>query len=102
MHEVQMAVARIGQVKARAGREAALRERLEFLTRHIAGLQGCISCQLFQSQADPTVMLMIETWENLDTHKNAVMDIPKEEIAAFMQMIDGRPTGEYYEEVLRQ
>jgi hypothetical protein len=95
-------IARIGETRAKAGFEDALRTKLESLVTQIAALPGCLGCELYVSKDEPVRMLMIERWESLDAHKGAVMDIPPEEIAEFMKMLDGRPSGAYFSEVARQ
>jgi quinol monooxygenase YgiN len=97
-----MSVARIGETRAKPGFEDALRAKLESLVTQIAALPGCISCELFVSEDEPSRMLMIERWESKAAHKGAVMNIPPEEIAEFMKMLDGRPSGAYFSEVARK
>lgn len=96
-----MGIARIGETRAKAGFESALRAKLESLVTQIAALPGCTGCELFVSRDEPTRMLMIERWESLEAHKAAVMNISPEEINDFMKMLDGRPSGSYFEEAAR-
>lgn len=93
-----MGVARIGHVRARAGSEDALLARLRELAPQIASLPGCLGCEVMRSREDPAGLLMIERWTSIDAHRSAVMDIPKDDIAEFMKMVDGPMTGEYYDE----
>ena len=94
-----MSVIRLGEVKAREGAEDALRARLEKLVPEIAGLEGCISCELLQSHAAPPTFVIIERWESLAAHAKAANEIPKDDIAEFMKLVDGRPRGDYYDSI---
>lgn len=94
-----MAIARIGEVRARTGSEDALRERLVELIAEIASLPGCSSCELLAAREEPARFMIIERWDSLETHSGAVMRIPKEEIAAFMRLVEGPLVGAYWDEV---
>lgn len=95
-----MSIARIGEVRARAGSEEALRERLLGLIAEIAALDGCSSCELLRSHEDDGRFMIIERWDSLEAHTGAVMNIPKDEIAEFMRLVDGPLSGAYWQEVL--
>ena len=39
-----------------------------------------------------------EVWDSVDSHKAAVKDIPPEMIMKVMELLEDRPSGEYFHE----
>lgn len=94
-----MPVVRIGEVRARPGSESALRERLVRLVAEIASLPGCTGCELLGAHDEPARFMIVERWQSRAAHEGAVIAIPKDEIAAFMRLVEGPLSGAYWDEV---
>ena len=60
--------------------------------------RGCLSCKLLQSQDDPTRVVLLEAWDRIESHTAAVKDISPEVTTTLMELLDGRPSGEYFHE----
>ena len=61
----------LARLKARAGKEKALRGVLEGLVAPTLKEPGCISYQMWANQEDPTEFTFVEEWANaaaLDAH----------------------------------
>jgi len=91
-----MSVTRINDFRAKEGKADALRALLMQVIPSIASLKGCLSCKLRQSQDTPSRFVVLEVWDSVDSHKAAVKDIPPEMLMAVMELLDGRPSGEYF------
>jgi quinol monooxygenase YgiN len=57
-----------------------------------------LSCKLLQSQDDPTRVVLLEAWDRIESHTAAVKDISPEVTTTLMELLDGRPSGEYFHE----
>ncbi len=92
-----MSVAYIGHSQAKEGESEEFRE---FLTSVVApavqASQGCESCQVFQSQEEPTKFVVVEVWTSVEAHRASVKTIPASSIEAFMKLVAGPPSGGYY------
>jgi heme oxygenase (mycobilin-producing) len=97
-----VSIARIGESRSKAGMHAALREFLLSIMPSILSSRGCLSCELFQDQEDPTKFVMIEVWENIEAHQASVKNIPPEKIREIMPLLAGSPGGRYYVTVTQQ
>ena len=93
-----MSVTRINDFRAKEGRVDALRTLLEQVIPSIASSHGCLSCKLLQSQDSPARLVVLEVWDSIESHKTAVKHIPPEMFATVMDLLDGRPFGEYFRE----
>ena len=91
-----MSVTRIGEFQAREGLIDELREFLISILPGIRSSQGCESVQLYQSQDDPSNFLMIEVWENRETHHASVKNIPPEKLSEIQPLLATSPSGGYY------
>jgi quinol monooxygenase YgiN len=91
-----MSVTRINDFRAKEGKADALRALLMQVIPSIASLKGCLSCKLLQSQDTPSRFVVLEVWDSVDSHKAAVKDIPPEMLMAVIELLDGRPSGEYF------
>lgn len=61
----------IARVRAKAGRQARLRQELQRLLAPTRAEAGCISYDLHQSQTDPALFVFYENWKSqadLDAH----------------------------------
>ena len=93
-----MSVTRINDFWAKEGKADALRAFLGQVIPSIASSRGCVSCKLLQSQDNPARFVVLEVWDSIESHKAAVKDIPPDVFATVMELLDGRPSGEYFHE----
>jgi quinol monooxygenase YgiN len=93
-----MNVTRINDFRAKESNAEALRAFLGQVIPSIASSRGCLSCKLLQSQDNPARFVVIEVWDSIESHMAAVKDIPPEMFASAMELLDGRPSGEYFHE----
>jgi quinol monooxygenase YgiN len=93
-----MSVTRINDFRAKEGKVDALRAFLGQIIPSIASSKGCLSCKLLQSQDNPARFVVLEVWDSVESHKAAVKDIPPEMFMTVMELLDGRPSGEYFRE----
>jgi heme oxygenase (mycobilin-producing) len=85
-------------ISGRKGKADALRAFLGQVIPTVASSRGCLSCKLLQSQDNPARLVILEVWESVESHKAAVKNIPPEMLATIMELLDGRPSGEYFRE----
>lgn len=93
-----MSVTRINDFRAKEGQAETLRALLGQAIPSIASSRGCLSCKLLQSQDSPARFVVLEVWDSVESHKAAVKDIPPEMLMTVMEILDGRPSGEYFDE----
>jgi quinol monooxygenase YgiN len=93
-----MSVTRINEFRAKEGKADELRAFLTRIVLTIASSSGCLSCQLLQSHENPTRFIVIEVWDSIESHEASMRDIPPEEFAEVMTLLNGTPVGEYYYE----
>jgi quinol monooxygenase YgiN len=92
-----MSIARIGEMKARAGEEEALQTFIDtVIVPGVTASPGCEACHVYQSQEEPTRFLIIELWESIEAHKGAVREISAEEINTVKKLLADMPSGAYY------
>ncbi|SRR5689334_11099470 len=91
-----MSVARIGETQAKPETAQALRDFLLSIMPGIKLSQGCESVTLYQSQDDPTKFTMIEIWDNVESHRASVNNIPPEKLAEIRPLLASTPSGSYY------
>jgi quinol monooxygenase YgiN len=61
----------VAVITAKPGQEATVRDALDALVAPTRAEEGCLSYELFESQADPTTFITIELWrsqDDLDAH----------------------------------
>lgn len=92
-----MSVYRIGEIRAKQGSIEAMREFLLSIVPEIQASAGCEAVQLFQSEEDPARFLMIETWESTRAHEASVKNIPAEQLGQIRPLLDGSPSGAYFQ-----
>lgn len=91
-----MSITRINEFQARDGEGKALYNFLKSILPLVQDSEGNISCKILQNEEDPTQILVIEVWENKETHAASVKNIPKELLQEAMQYIAAPPKGAYY------
>lgn len=90
----------VATIKAKDGKEAALREVLEGLLAKTRAEVGCLNYDLHRSVDDPRTFLFHENWESkghLDRH----LETPHLTAfkARFDELLDGHPTIELFERI---
>lgn len=93
-----MAITRINDFKAAAGKEGALREFLGSIIATIKGAPGCLGVELLVHVDESGTFAIVEQWESVDAHKAAASRIPPALMATFMPLIAEPPKGRYYTE----
>jgi len=73
----------------------ALRSVLPLIRR----ADGCLSCQLLESESDPQHLVILEVWTTHDAHKAAAQAIPSDLLRRTMPMLSDVPSGTYFSEV---
>ena len=92
-----MSISRIGEVQAKAGLVEELREFLISIMPGIKSSEGCESVQLYQSQDDPVKFIMIEVWDNVESHQASVKNIPPEKLGEIRPLLATAPSGSNYQ-----
>ena len=91
-----MSVSRIGEVQAKPEMSENLRVFLLSILPMIKASEGCEFVQLYQSQDDPSKFIMIEVWDNLESHQASVRNIPPEKLGEIGPLLANSPSGNYY------
>jgi len=91
-----MSVVRINEFRAFLGSGDTLRNRIRSFVPLIESSDGCVSCQLLQSQEDPTRILVIEVWESVERHRASLKNIPPVTFQETMKLLASPPKGEYF------
>jgi quinol monooxygenase YgiN len=89
-------VIRIGQVQAK---EELTDKLLDFLMSIMSGIKssaGCESVELYQSQDNPSKFIMIERWDNVESHQASVKSIPPQKLGEIRPLLATSPSGSYY------
>ncbi len=94
--EALMSVTRINEFQAKAEQGNSLREFLISIMPMIQSSDGCESCQLLQSQDDPTRFVIIEVWGSVEAHKASLRNIPPEKFSQVKPLLAAPPSGSYY------
>lgn len=95
-----MSVIRVGDCRAKAGQEAAVAEFVKKVI--VAGVKtspGCLDCYAWQSHDDPARFMIVEIWDSVAAHANAVMQIDPADIARFREIVAEMTSSGYYDPV---
>jgi len=95
-----MSVVRINEFQALEARGDDLREQLRSILPTIRQSEGCLSCQLFESEAESLKFIIIETWTSHDAHRLAVIRIPSDELRRTMTLLADVPKGAFYKDIV--
>ena len=93
-----MAITRINHFEAKAGFEQALYEFLQSVISVVKECSGCLGCQLLRSIENPTSLVIVEHWDNIESHKQAASAIPPEKLKDVFALLAKPPAGVYYAE----
>jgi quinol monooxygenase YgiN len=91
-----MTVYRIGEVQAKEDTIEDLRNFMISIMPIIKNSDGCIACQFYQSQDNPTRFIMIEVWENPEAHQASVKNIPPNMLNEIRPLLGAPPSGGYF------
>ena len=91
-----MSITRINEFQAQEGKGEALRDLIQSFVPMIESSDGCQSCQLLQSQEDPTRIVVIEIWDSTEAHQASMKNIPPGALQEAMKLLAGPPKGGYY------
>lgn len=91
-----MTISRIGEVQAKEGLTEELREFLLSIMPAIKSSDGCETVQLYQSADDPSKFIMIEVWDNVESHQASVKNIPPEKLSEIRPLLATSPSGSYF------
>lgn len=91
-----MAITRINNFEAKVGSEQALYDFLQSVISIVKVCSGCLGCQLLRSIENPASLVIIEQWDNVESHKQAASAIPPDKLQAAFALIAKPPVGAYY------
>lgn len=91
-----MSITRINEFQALEGKGDDLRELIGSFLPAIESSEGCLSCRLVRSLADPARIVVIEGWQSVEAHQASTKNIPPEALQRAMQLLAAPPKGEYY------
>ena len=91
-----MAIARIGETQAKEGLMEELRDFLISIVPGIKDSEGCQAVQLYQSADDPSRFMMVEIWDNVESHQASVKNIPPEKLGEIRPLLATSPSGSYF------
>lgn len=97
-----MSISRIGEVQSKPELTEVLRDFLISIIPGIKSSQGCESITIHQSHDDPTKFIMIEVWDNIESHQASVKNIPPEKLAEIRPLLESAPSGNYYNLIIQR
>lgn len=93
-----MSITFIGYSQAKPEEVESLRHfLLTIVLPAVRGSEGNESCQMWQSQDDPTQFVVMEVWESVAAHRASIKNITQEEINEYMKLVAAAPRGSYYD-----
>lgn len=91
-----MSVTRISQFIAAEGQEQTLSDFLDSIVPEISRAPGCLSCDVLRSRDVPGKMIVLERWESVEAHQEALSDADPEERQNALALLAEPPIGEYF------
>lgn len=92
-----MSITRINEFRAVEGSSDLLQDQLVSLVPLIESAEGCLSCQLLKSQKDKNHFIVIEVWDDAESHQASLKDVRPEVFHELKKLLATPPTGEYYD-----
>jgi quinol monooxygenase YgiN len=92
-----MSITRINEFRSVEGGSEALRDQIKSLVPVIESSDGCLSCQLLQSQKSRNHFIVIEVWDNVQSHQASLKNAHPEIFHEVRKYLAVPPTGEYYD-----
>lgn len=93
-----MAITRINHFEAKVGSEQALYEFLQSVISIVKNCAGCIDCKLLRSIENPASLVIIEQWDDVDSHQKAASAVPPEKLKEVFALFAKPASGMYYAE----
>jgi quinol monooxygenase YgiN len=93
-----MAITRINHFEAKIGSEQALYEFLQSVISIVKDCAGCIDCQLLRSIENSANLVIIEQWDDVESHQKAASAIPPEKLKEVFALFAKPASGMYYAE----
>jgi len=82
------------------GKQSELLAFAQSLREYIETSKGNLGFEVWQSDDDPTHIIVLEKWENQDAHKASLANYPKElmqqQMMQMMPLLAKPPIGEYF------
>ncbi len=94
-----MAISRINDFYAAAGKQQALRAFLESVLAMIKGAAGCQEVELLVDQENAAHLVILERWDSVAAHQEAARLIPQSKLAEVGPLLAEPPRGRYYDRV---
>jgi len=91
-----LSVVRINEFEALAGRRSELRAVLYSILPTIRKAEGCLSCQLLESEENADRFVILEVWTTAEAHRDAASKIPQDMLRRAMTLVADVPRGGYY------
>ncbi len=91
-----MSVTRIGEFQAKEWLAEDLRDFLISIMPMIQPAKGCASVHVYQSQENPAKFVMIEVWDQVESHQASVKNIPPEKLGEVGPLLATSPSGGYF------
>ncbi len=92
-----MSITRINEFRAIEGSSALLRDQIILLVPVIESAEGCLSCQLLQSQKSENHFILIEVWDDVHSHQESLKNVRPDVFHEVRKHLAVPPTGEYYD-----
>lgn len=93
-----MSITFIGYSQAKPEEVESLRHfLLSVVQPAVRGSEGNESCQMWQSQDDPTQFVVMEVWASVEAHRASIKNITQEEINEYMKLVGAPPRGGYHD-----
>jgi quinol monooxygenase YgiN len=93
-----MAITRINHFEAKIGSEQALYEFLVSVISIVKSCAGCIDCHLLRSIENPANLVIIEQWDDVESHQKAASAVPPEKLKEVFALFAKPASGMYYSE----
>jgi quinol monooxygenase YgiN len=97
--EASVSVVRINEFQATESRRDELRAVLQSILSTVRAADGCLSCQLLESESDPQKFVVIESWCSRDAHQAAASRLSGDELRRAMTLVADLPRAGYYVEI---
>ncbi len=93
-----MSITYLGHTQAKTDHIETLRHFLVTqVLPSVRASEGNESCQMFQSQTDPSQFVVIEVWASVEAHRASIKNIPPESINQYLTLVAAPPSGSYYD-----
>ncbi|QBY05603.1 antibiotic biosynthesis monooxygenase [Thalassotalea sp. HSM 43] len=94
-----MTITRVNHLKAADGKQQQMFNFLTELKNYIANSPGCVECQLLRNQDNDCAFVVIELWQDVESHRASLANFPQEDMQAAMSLFGEPPSGAYYQTI---